>query len=147
MPLTPSHAVVAIPLRRLGLPLGAVAVGAMSPDAAVFVPWVFDYAVTHSLIGVVTTDLAVGVVVVSAWWAWLRAPVVDLLPVAGAVAGLALWMASISSGALPSAVVVRAVTLAGLGAAAGLVLLAFTWHVAVLRLPDAGVARARDERG
>ncbi|GAA2150447.1 uncharacterized protein DUF4184 [Humibacillus xanthopallidus] len=243
MPFTPSHAVVAIPLRRLGLPLGAVAVGAMSPDTAVFLPWVFDYMQTHSLVGVVTTDLVVGVLVVSAWWAWLRAPVVDLLPddvrrrlrldpplwrsarwwlsvvvgvalgalthvcwdafthpgqwgsqvvpalrgsfgpwlvtswlqyasgvvglvgiglwwrsvlrqrspddsaarvprlrwplgllpVAGAAAGLVLWLASVSSGALPSVVIVRAVTLGGLGAAVGLVLLALTWHVTVLR--------------
>lgn len=80
MPFTPSHAVVAIPLRRLGLPLGAVAVGAMTPDTAVFLPWLFDYGHTHSPVGVVTTDLAVGLVVVTTWWGRVRAPVVDVLP-------------------------------------------------------------------
>lgn len=80
MPFTPSHAVVAIPLRRLGLPLGAVAVGAMSPDTAVFLPRLFDYERTHSLQGVVTTDLVVGLAVVTVWWLWVRAPVVDVLP-------------------------------------------------------------------
>jgi hypothetical protein len=80
VPFTPSHAVVAIPLRRLGLPLGAVAVGAMSPDTAVFLPRLFDYGHTHSLQGVVTTDLAVGWCVVVVWWLWVRAPVVDVMP-------------------------------------------------------------------
>lgn len=257
MPFTPSHAVVAIPLRRLGLPLGAVAVGAMSPDAAVFVPWVFDYSQTHSLAGVVTTDLAVGLLVVTAWWAWLRAPVVDLLPddvrrrlrleptrwrsarwwlavvagvalgalthvgwdafthpgqwgselvpalrgtlgpwlvtswlqyvsgvvglvgivswwrsvqrrrppddsapraprlrrplvalpVAGAAAGLVLWLATLPSDAVTSRVVVRAVTLGGLGAAAGLLALALTWHVIVLRGPAAHGVPMPDDGG
>jgi len=80
VPFTPAHAVVAIPLRRLGLPLGAVAVGAMSPDTAVFLPRLFDYAHTHSLKGVVTTDLVVGLCAVVVWWLWVRAPVVDVLP-------------------------------------------------------------------
>ncbi len=80
MPFTPSHAVVAIPLRRLGLPLGAVAVGAMSPDTGVFLPRLFDYGQTHSLQGVVTTDLVVGLCVVTVWWLWVRDPVVDVLP-------------------------------------------------------------------
>ncbi|GAA5025184.1 hypothetical protein GCM10023258_17960 [Terrabacter aeriphilus] len=80
MPFTPSHAVVAIPLRRLGLPLAAAAVGAMAPDVAMFLPGLFAYRHTHSVTGVATTDLALGVVVVTTWWAVLRAPVIDVLP-------------------------------------------------------------------
>lgn len=80
MPITPAHAVVAIPLRRLGLPVAAVAVGSMVPDVAVFLPQVFDYDLTHSALGVLTLDLAVGLVLLVCWWFWLRDPVVDLLP-------------------------------------------------------------------
>lgn len=67
MPITPAHAVVAIPLRRLGLPVGALAVGSMVPDVAVFLPRVFPYDLTHSARGVVTVDVAVGLVAVLAW--------------------------------------------------------------------------------
>lgn len=80
VPITPAHAVVAIPLRRLGLPVAAVVVGSMVPDVAVFLPQVFDYDLTHSALGVVTIDLAVGLALLFGWWCWLREPAVDLLP-------------------------------------------------------------------
>lgn len=80
MPITPAHAVVAIPLRRLGLPVGALAIGSMVPDVAVFLPRVFPYDLTHSARGVVTVHLAVALVTLVAWWRWLREPVIDLLP-------------------------------------------------------------------
>lgn len=80
MPITPAHAVVAIPLRRLGLPVGALAIGSMVPDVAVFLPRVFPYDLTHSARGVVTVDLVVGLVALLAWWRWLREPTIDLLP-------------------------------------------------------------------
>ena len=80
VPITPAHAVVAIPLRRLGLPLAALAVGSMVPDVAVFLPQVFDYDLTHSPVGVVTVDLAIGMLLLLGWWRWVREPVLDLLP-------------------------------------------------------------------
>ncbi|MFJ4221342.1 DUF4184 family protein [Curtobacterium luteum] len=73
MPFTVSHAVVAFAARRTPLPVAAVAVGSMAPDAVLFVPWLPPYAVTHSWTGVVTVDLAVALVVVAAWW-WLVRP-------------------------------------------------------------------------
>ena len=80
VPITPAHAVVAIPLRRLGLPVAALAVGSMVPDVAVFLPQVFDYELTHSPLGVVTVDLAVGLLLLLGWWHWFREPTLDLLP-------------------------------------------------------------------
>lgn len=78
MPFTVSHAVVAFAARRTPLPVAAVAVGSMAPDAVLFVPWLPPYAATHSWTGVVTVDLAVALVVVAVWWwlvrpAWMRA--------------------------------------------------------------------------
>jgi hypothetical protein len=73
MPFTVSHAVVALGVRRLPVPVAAVAVGAMAPDAVLFAPFLPDYAVTHSWWGVVTIDLVVALVVLTAWW-WLVRP-------------------------------------------------------------------------
>jgi hypothetical protein len=60
----------------------------------------------------------------------LRGPL-RLLPVAGAAAGLVLCLATVTSDTEPARVLVRAVTLGGLGIVAGLLTLALVWHVAV----------------
>lgn len=73
MPFTVSHAIVAVPFRRTPLPVAAVAIGAMAPDAVLFVPWLPPYAYAHSWVGVATVDLAVALVVLAAWW-WLVRP-------------------------------------------------------------------------
>lgn len=73
MPFTVSHAVVALGVRRLPVPVAAVAVGAMAPDAVLFASFLPDYAVAHSWWGVVTIDLVVALVVLTAWW-WLVRP-------------------------------------------------------------------------
>ncbi|WP_022905138.1 DUF4184 family protein [Curtobacterium sp. B8] len=73
MPFTVSHAVVAFAARRTPLPVAAVAVGSMAPDAVLFVPSLPPYAVSHSWTGVVTVDLAVALVLVAVWW-WLVRP-------------------------------------------------------------------------
>ena len=49
MPLTPSHAVVALAFRRTSLPASAVAIGAMTPDLPLFVSFAPAYEHTHSL--------------------------------------------------------------------------------------------------
>jgi hypothetical protein len=73
MPFTVSHSVVALAARKTRLPAAAVAVGAMAPDAVLFVPFLPKYAVTHSWWGVFTIDLAVSLVVLVTWW-WLVRP-------------------------------------------------------------------------
>ena len=72
MPFTISHAVVALPFRRSALPVAAVAVGSMAPDAVLFVPALPSYGFAHSWFGVVTIDLAVSLVVLAAWWFLVR---------------------------------------------------------------------------
>jgi len=79
MPFTVSHAVVALALRRVRLPVAAVAVGSMAPDAVLFAPFLPDYTDAHSWWGVLTIDLAVSLVVLAVWWFLVRpawAPVV-----------------------------------------------------------------------
>jgi len=79
VPFTVSHAVVALGARRLPVPVAAVAVGSMAPDAVLFAPFLPPYDDAHSWWGVVTIDLAVSLVVLATWWLLVRpawAPVV-----------------------------------------------------------------------
>ncbi len=85
MPFTVSHAAVAtlIParLRRWIIP-GAVAAGAVSPDAGYYLPpsiWPGTH-LTHSIIGAVTIDAAFGVIAYLLWRTLLRRPLLSLLP-------------------------------------------------------------------
>lgn len=88
MPYTLAHPLFAAPLRLLGLPLSALTAGAMVPDLPLWgtsvglpVPAAnAGYAFTHSIPGILTADLLIGVVM---WWLWtalLRAPLLDALP-------------------------------------------------------------------
>lgn len=80
MPFTLSHPLVVIPLRRLGLPLTALAIGAMVPDVVLFLPLPVDYTFTHSLLGLISADLLIGLVLCGLWAAVLRAPLHDAAP-------------------------------------------------------------------
>ncbi|MDN4649460.1 DUF4184 family protein [Curtobacterium sp. PsM8] len=80
MPFTISHAVVALPFRHTVLPVAAVAVGSMAPDAVLFVPALPPYGFAHSWVGVVTIDLAVSLVVLAAWWFLVRPAWTPVLP-------------------------------------------------------------------
>ncbi len=72
MPFTVSHAVVALAARRTPLPVAAVAVGAMAPDAVLFAPFLPPYEDAHSWWGIPTIDLAVSLVVLATWWFLVR---------------------------------------------------------------------------
>ena len=79
MPFTLAHPAAALPLRAAGVPVTALVVGSMVPDAPLFADRK-GYAETHSLTGVVTVDLLLGVAVVSLWWWGARDAMVDLAP-------------------------------------------------------------------
>ncbi len=68
-----------LPLQRLGLPLSALVVGAVAPDAPVYLPVGVTYATTHSG-GGLAIDVVIGLVVLWLWFALLRDAVVDLTP-------------------------------------------------------------------
>ena len=79
MPLTPAHPAVVLPLQRLGLPLSALVMGAMAPDAPVYLPIGVTYQTTHSGRGLPVAVL-IGLVMLWLWFAVLRDAVVDLTP-------------------------------------------------------------------
>ncbi len=79
MPLAPAHPAVVLPLQRLGLPLSALVVGAVAPDAPVYLPVGVGYGTTHSG-GGLAVDVVIGLSVLWLWFALLRDAVVDLAP-------------------------------------------------------------------
>ena len=82
MPFTPSHVAAVLPLRgRAGLPFAALAAGSMSPDLLYYLPgFGWSPAIpTHSLLGVVTWDLAFGLLIWMAW-CWAAGPLRDMSP-------------------------------------------------------------------
>jgi len=79
MPLAPAHPAVVLPLQRLGLPLSALVMGALAPDAPVYLPVGVSYQTTHSGWGV-AVDVVIGLVLLWLWFALLRDAVVDLMP-------------------------------------------------------------------
>lgn len=80
MPLGPAHPAAVLPLQGLGLPLSALVIGALAPDAPVYLPVGVSYQTTHSGWGVITVDVVIGLVLLVVWVALLRGAVVDLTP-------------------------------------------------------------------
>lgn len=84
MPFTPAHVAAVLPLvgtrRARWVVPSALVTGSMVPDLLYFVPIRSDRNVSHSLTGVVTLDLALGLLFVALWRS-VAAPVVrDLSP-------------------------------------------------------------------
>jgi len=84
MPFTPAHVAAVLPVVGRHRPSWAVpaalVVGSMVPDVLYFVPLGDNRALSHSLRGVVTLDLLLGVVSVALWWV-VAAPVArDVAP-------------------------------------------------------------------
>lgn len=82
MPFTVSHVAAVLPVvgRSRRLPAAALVVGSMAPDYPWFLTRGRTAAFSHSLLGVVTVDLLVGVAAVLLWRRWAQAPVRDLVP-------------------------------------------------------------------
>ncbi|GAB78764.1 protein of unknown function [Austwickia chelonae] len=80
MPVTFAHPAAVLPLSRSGLPLSALVVGSMVPDVPLFVGAERFYGFTHSVPGLLTVDLLVGVVLWWLWVAWLWPCLADAAP-------------------------------------------------------------------
>lgn len=114
MPFTPAHAAAVRPLTRWGLPTSALVVGSMAPDFPYYVPGahrVLPGHLTHSLLGIVTVDVALGLVGFVLWHALVAPLIVHAAPPAWRVR-----FTRIGQGGPPSP---RAGEVAGASAAAG----------------------------
>ena len=80
MPFTPSHVVAILPFARTPFAPAALAIGAMAPDLPYFLPLWIDRDLSHSLLGVPTVDLLVGLTTFALWLLVLRAPALDYSP-------------------------------------------------------------------
>jgi len=83
VPFTPSHAAAVLPLfrlARLGIVPSALVIGSMSPDIPYYVPLPVERAQSHSLTGVVTLDLVLGLAVFVAWQGVVATGVVAIGP-------------------------------------------------------------------
>ncbi|MFC7593366.1 DUF4184 family protein [Nonomuraea antimicrobica] len=86
MPFTPSHIAAVLPLIRSSSRLRryldpwALAMGAMVPDLAVFLPFLPDYTVWHSWLGVVTINPLAVLILLPLFHLVLRDPLIALLP-------------------------------------------------------------------
>ncbi|GAA4458214.1 DUF4184 family protein [Novipirellula rosea] len=83
MPFTVTHIAAAIPvawLCRWRLPFSALAIGCAIPDIAAFYPAWIDYRATHSIAGILTHCLPIGVAFYYLYQSLLKRPLADLLP-------------------------------------------------------------------
>lgn len=80
MPFTLAHPAAVLPLRRTRLPFAALVVGSMVPDVPLFTPAHGLYERTHSLVGIVTVDVLIGLLGWLAWTLVLRDALIDSAP-------------------------------------------------------------------
>jgi hypothetical protein len=83
MPFTVTHVAAAVPvawLCRWRVPFSALAIGSMVPDISGFYPQLLDYHATHTVRGVLTHCLPIGLICYYAYHAILKRPLVDWLP-------------------------------------------------------------------
>lgn len=80
MPFTLSHAAAALPFRRTRLIPSALVVGTFAPDFQYFIRGVPVGHFGHTLTGVFVLDLPLSLVVLWLFHAYLREPIVALLP-------------------------------------------------------------------
>lgn len=115
MPFTASHPAAVLPLMGGGLVPSALVIGSMAPDLPYFVPIPVAQASTHSVVGIVTVDLAIAAVCF-AIWQLLVAPAAVALAPRGLRARLAPHLPVPASTHLGS---VRALVLVGMSLVAG----------------------------
>ena len=80
VPFTPSHVAAVLPFARTPLIPAALAIGSMTPDLFYFVPVDVERGFSHSLLGAVTLDLGVGLLVLTLWQLVFRRPAADFTP-------------------------------------------------------------------
>jgi Domain of unknown function (DUF4184) len=95
MPFTPTHVLAITPIAAASrgcLPFSALAIGSMIPDLPLFIPIAPDYSTTHSVPGLLTACLPLGLLGFVVFQAMMKRPLIALLPAAvrcrcGTIAG------------------------------------------------------------
>lgn len=145
MPFTISHIAAVIPLNRKGLLASALVIGSMMPDLAYFVHFEgFNRYLGHSILGLFTFCLPVGLIILLIFQKFLKRPLFALLP------------ASHQGRLLPylqvfphksSVLIIRSLVSVGIGSLSHLAWDSFTHNhgfivqnVAALRQPILGIA-------
>lgn len=85
MPFTPTHVLAILPIAvitRLPFPFSALVIGSMIPDLPLFWPLPFGYEATHSVMGLVTACLPLGLVGFLLFQTVMKRPLFALLPAA-----------------------------------------------------------------
>jgi uncharacterized membrane protein (DUF485 family) len=85
MPFTPTHIVAILPIagiKRFPLPFSALAIGSMIPDFPLFVAISPSYSTTHSIPGVITACLPLGLGCFLVFHVLMKRPLFALLPTA-----------------------------------------------------------------
>jgi len=120
VPFTGSHAAAVLPLARRPLVASALVIGSMAPDFPYYLPFPLRLGVRwHSLLGLVTVDLAAGLVVFVVWHALLVPPAVAVAPepvrrrLAGAARGLSAYCAPATVALVAVSIVLGAATHVG----------------------------------
>lgn len=74
MPFTASHIAAVLPMVRTRLIPSALVIGSMAPDLPYCFPLFIPARVTHSVVGVVAVDVALGAVALAVWHLVLAEP-------------------------------------------------------------------------
>ena len=85
MPFTPTHVLAILPIaaiRRVPLPFSALVIGSMIPDLPLFSPLPPVYSTTHSIPGLFTACLPLGLACFLLFHMAMKCPLFALLPVA-----------------------------------------------------------------
>jgi Domain of unknown function (DUF4184) len=85
MPFTPTHVLAILPIaaiKRLSLPFSALVIGSMIPDFPLFVPLSPDYSTTHSVPGLLTACLPLGLACFLVFQVFMKRSLFALLPAA-----------------------------------------------------------------
>lgn len=85
MPFTPTHVLAILPIAtipRLSLPFSALVIGSMIPDLPLFWPLPLGYEATHSVMGLVTACLPLGLACFLLFQIVMKRPLFALLPAA-----------------------------------------------------------------
>ncbi len=80
MPFTGSHPAAVLPLGRTGLVPSALVIGSMIPDLPYFVALPVDARTTHTVVGALTTDVALGLAVFCLWQGLLAPAAIAAAP-------------------------------------------------------------------